>query len=76
MPRQRQNPAGGKGGDPAGGRRQPGTPEEERELEKEELESFRRRQRWFDEVIGGQPDSPSDSPSDESTDRKQNTDKH
>ncbi len=41
------------------GERKPSTPEEERALEKEELESFRRRRKWFEETFGDveQPDA-------------------
>lgn len=35
--------------------REPATDEEERALEREELESFRRRKEWLDRVLGGDP---------------------
>jgi hypothetical protein len=37
--------------------REPATPEEERALEQEELESFRRRKEWSDRVLGGDGDA-------------------
>jgi hypothetical protein len=36
-----------------GATREPASVEEERELEREELESFRRRRRWAEQVLGG-----------------------
>ena len=33
-------------------KREPATVDEEKEVEKEELESFRRRRQWFEEVLG------------------------
>jgi hypothetical protein len=37
--------------------REPATEENERALEREELESFRRRKEWSDRVLGGDGDS-------------------
>jgi hypothetical protein len=41
---------------PRGGRH-PATPKEERAVEEEELESFRRRKQWADEVLGQPPET-------------------
>jgi hypothetical protein len=45
----------------AGASREPASVEEERELEREELESFRRRRRWAEQVLDGE-DQPTDAP--------------
>jgi hypothetical protein len=45
----------------AGASREPASVEEEQELEREELESFRRRRRWAEQVLGGE-DQPTDTP--------------
>lgn len=47
--------------------REPATGEEERALEQEELEAFRRRKEWSDRVLGGHGDISGES-SDEAGD--------
>jgi hypothetical protein len=49
------------------GQREPATPDEEKAVEKEELESFRRRKLWFEEVLGEASDAARDEEKGEET---------
>jgi hypothetical protein len=49
------------------GRREPATPDEEKAVEKEELESFRRRKQWFEDVLGDASDMAREEEKEEET---------
>ena len=48
--------------------REPASPDEERAVEAEELESFKRRRQWADDVLGDVPPDRADDVPDEGPD--------